>query len=65
MATKHSDFSANVARYKAIADERLSRLRESVRFDGFLTDEAIEAFSKVEGSAYAGRPLKNRKVTCP
>ncbi|MFT0519251.1 hypothetical protein [Pseudomonas faucium] len=61
MANKTGDFSADVARYKAMADERLARLIGSARYHSFLTNEAIDAFAKIEDSAYAGRSLKAAK----
>lgn len=63
MASKDGDFSANVARYKAIADEKLARLRESAQYQTYFTEEAIDAFAKVEDSAFAGRPMKRSKVS--
>lgn len=59
--TKSGDFSASVNQFKAIADEKLARLRASARYDSFLSDDAIAAFSSIEASAYAGRPHKPRK----
>jgi hypothetical protein len=61
MVCKTGDFSANVAHYEAIADAKLARLIESADYHSFITKEAVEAFAKVEGSAYAGRPLKAAK----
>ncbi|CAK15170.1 hypothetical protein [Pseudomonas entomophila] len=59
--TKPSDFTASVNHFKTIADEKLARLRASAHYDSFLTDDAITAFSRIETSAYAGRPHKPRK----
>ncbi|MDF9756400.1 MULTISPECIES: hypothetical protein [Pseudomonas] len=61
MVNDPGDFNANVARFKAIADKKLARFRASAQYDDFLSDDAIDAFAKVEGSAYAGRPHKPRK----
>lgn len=63
MASNDGDFSANVARYKAIADEKLARLRKCAQYQSFFTQDAIEAFAKIEGSAFAGRPMKRNKVS--
>ncbi|WP_252088873.1 hypothetical protein [Pseudomonas sp. MWU13-3659] len=61
--TKPGDFTASVNHFKAIADEKLARLRASAQYDSFLTDAAITAFSSIETSAYAGRPHKPHKRT--
>ncbi|WP_194790306.1 hypothetical protein [Pseudomonas sp. UFMG81] len=61
MTTHTNEFDATVAHFKAIADEKLARLRGSPQFDSFLTQEAVAAFSRVETSAYAGRSLKQHK----
>lgn len=63
MSTKSSDFSESIAHFRAIADAKLARLRESAHYDSFLTEEAIEAFAKVEGSVYAGTSGKRRKYS--
>lgn len=61
MTIKSSDFSAAVAHYKAIADEKLARLRASAQYDSFLNDDAVAAFSSIEASAYAGHARKQHK----
>lgn len=58
MVTKTSNFDEAVAHFKAIAQAKLKRLRESAHYQSFLTDEAIDAFSKVEGTVLAGKPSK-------
>lgn len=40
----------------AQAREKLERLHQARNYKSFFTYEAIDAFSKVEGSAFAGRP---------
>lgn len=60
MTAKPSDFEATVAYFKAVADEKLARLRASPQYDSFISDAAVEAFAKVEGSAYAGRPKRDK-----
>lgn len=62
MASKSSDFEASVAHFKAVADEKLARLRESVQFHGFVNQETVEAFAKVDCSTYAGRPIRRNKA---
>lgn len=42
----------------AQARARLERLHQARNHKSFFSDEAIEAFSKVEDSAFAGRPGK-------
>ncbi|QXH44082.1 hypothetical protein KSS93_14335 [Pseudomonas xanthosomatis] len=61
MTDKPSDVSATVAHFKAIADEKLAQLRASSQYDSFLNENAIEAFSRIEQSSYAGRPHASRK----
>lgn len=63
MASKSSDFKASVAQFKAIADEKLARLRESAQFQGFISEDALEAFSKIDSSTYAGRPTTRKKAS--
>lgn len=43
---------------KAQAKARLERLHKSPKYRSFFTDAAIDAFSKVEGSAFAGKSIK-------
>ncbi|MFJ4255769.1 hypothetical protein ACIP01_02300 [Pseudomonas monteilii] len=62
MTSKSNDFEASVAHFKAIADEKLARLRESATFQGFTNEEALEAFAKIDSSTYAGRPIKRKKA---
>ena len=61
MTIQPSDFSAAVAHYKAIADEKLARLRTSAQYDSFLNDDAVAAFSSIDACAYAGRSHKQLK----
>ncbi|MDH0647787.1 hypothetical protein N5D48_10295 [Pseudomonas sp. GD03858] len=61
MMNDSSTFDANVAYFKAVAEQKLARFRASAQYDSFLSDDAIDAFAKVEGSAYAGRPRTSRK----
>lgn len=64
MTATPGDFEATVAYFKAVADEKLARLRASPHYDSFINEAAVEAFAKVEGSAYAGRP-KQGKARAP
>jgi hypothetical protein len=42
---------------KAAALAKLMRLQNSPKFRSFLEPSAVEAFSRIEGFVYAGRPL--------
>ncbi|MGL6244291.1 hypothetical protein [Pseudomonas sp.] len=50
-----SDIAAN-------ARAKLERLQKSSKYRSFFNVDAIDAFSKVEGTAFAGVPLKRAKV---
>jgi len=63
MSTKSSDFSASVAHFRAVADAKLTRLRQSAQYESLLNGDAVEAFTKVEGSVYAGASGKRRKCS--
>lgn len=62
-----SNFSAEVGRFKAIAAHRIALERNSARHHSFLNDDAIDAFSKIEGCTYAGQPSSADKSisACP
>lgn len=45
--------------HKAAALAKLARLQKSPNYRSFFDADAIEAFAKVEGSAFAGTSLKN------
>jgi hypothetical protein len=47
---------------KAAAKAKLVRLQSSSKYNSFFDVAAIEAFSKVEGSAFAGKSLKRGKT---
>lgn len=49
-----SDIAAN-------ARAKLERLHRSSKYRSFFNVDAIAAFSKVEGTAFAGMPLKRTK----
>lgn len=49
-----SDIAAN-------ARAKLERLHRSSKYRSFFNVDAIDAFSKVEGTAFAGMPLKRTK----
>lgn len=44
--------------HKAAALAKLARLQKSPNYRSFFDADAIEAFAKVEGSAFAGTSLK-------
>ncbi|MDH2076904.1 hypothetical protein [Pseudomonas atacamensis] len=46
----------------ANARAKLERLQRSSKYRSFFNVDAIDAFSKVEGAAYAGVSLKRSKV---
>lgn len=62
MANEIGDFSANVAHFKAIADEKLARLRASATFHGFIDKKTLDAFARVDSSAFAGRSVKRSQA---
>ncbi|WP_081489883.1 hypothetical protein [Pseudomonas sp. R62] len=45
----------------ATARAKLERLQKSSKYRSFFNVDAIDAFSKVEGTAFAGMPLKLTK----
>ena len=53
-AKVESDIAAN-------ARAKLERLQKSSKYRSFFNVDAIDAFSKVEGSAFAGMDLKRTK----
>lgn len=52
----------NSTSVKATARAKLERLQRSSKYHSFYDVVAIEAFSKVEGSAFAGKSLKRGKT---
>jgi hypothetical protein len=46
----------------ANARAKLESLQKSSKYRSFFDVDAIDAFSKVEGTAYAGAPLKGTKA---
>jgi len=48
----------NSTNTKAVARAKLERLQRSSKYKSFFDAPAIEAFSKVEDSAFAGKSLK-------
>ncbi|MFJ4064538.1 hypothetical protein ACIPW4_04485 [Pseudomonas sp. NPDC089996] len=62
MANETDAFSASAAHFKATAEEKLARLRKCAQFHGFISEETLEAFARIEQSAYAGRSIKHRKA---
>jgi len=46
----------------ANARAKLERLQKSSKYRSFFTVDAIDAFSKVEGTAFAGVPLIRTKM---
>lgn len=58
MTTKVNSINA-----KAVARAKLERLQKSPKYHSFFEDAAIEAFTKVEGSAFAGKSLKRGKAS--
>lgn len=54
------NMTATVAsKAKADARAKLTRLQSSSTYRSFYNQEAVEAFAKVEGTAFAGKPLKS------
>lgn len=51
----------NIADFTAAALAKLARLQKSPTYNNFVTPDAIEAFASVEGSVFAGKPLKKGK----
>ena len=45
----------------ATARAKLERLQKSSKYRSFFNVDAIDAFSKVEGTAFAGMPLKRTR----
>lgn len=48
---------------KAQAKAKLARLHKSPTYRSFFDAAAIDAFSKVEGSAFAGKSIKRTATT--
>ncbi|MFJ3366597.1 hypothetical protein [Pseudomonas sp. NPDC086251] len=46
----------------ATARAKLERLQKSSKYRSFFNVDAVDAFSKVEGTAFAGNPLKFTKI---
>ena len=46
----------------ATARAKLERLQKSSKYRSFFNVDAVDAFSKVEGTAFAGTPLKYTKI---
>lgn len=46
---------------KAEARAKLDRLQKSPKFKSFFNADAIDAFSDIEGSAFAGKSLKKHE----
>ncbi|MNF58271.1 hypothetical protein D3C84_398220 [compost metagenome] len=44
---------------KAVARAKLARLQKSSKYHSFFNPAAIDAFTKVERSAFAGKSLKD------
>ncbi|CAM3946424.1 hypothetical protein CCOS865_04353 [Pseudomonas reidholzensis] len=63
MAYPSCDLSAEVAKFKAIAAQKMARMRHSAQYHSFLNDAAIGAFSKVDGCDYAGHTSRADKST--
>lgn len=51
----------NISDFTATALAKLARLQKSPAYKNFVTPDAIEAFATVEGSVFAGKPLKKGK----
>ena len=47
---------------KAEAKAKLARLHNSPKYRSFFDAAAIDAFSKIEGSAFAGKSLKSSQT---
>lgn len=62
MTTKATKLSVPVSQLKSEANARLARLRKSARYESFYVSGAVEEFYRVESSAYAGKPTKQRKA---
>lgn len=45
---------------KAAARAKLNKIQQSTGYKSFFNDAAIEAFSRVEATAFAGRPLSGK-----
>jgi hypothetical protein len=45
----------------AKARAKLERLQKSTKYRSFFSVDAIDAFTKIEGTAFAGVPLKRMK----
>lgn len=45
---------------KVAARAKLKKIQQSAAYKSFFNDAAIEAFSRVEATAFAGRPLSSK-----
>ncbi|RMN58646.1 hypothetical protein ALQ57_01158 [Pseudomonas amygdali pv. hibisci] len=54
MNTKESE------KVKAAAGAKLRKIQQSTGYKSFFNDPAIEAFGRVEATAFAGRPLSGK-----
>lgn len=45
---------------KAAAREKLKKVQQSTGYKSFFNDSAIEAFGRVEATAFAGKPLSGK-----
>lgn len=57
--------TAKVNHMKAEARAKIARLKRSPKYRTFFNPEAIQAFKKVEGSAFAGKPMILRMSNDP
>lgn len=61
-----SDTKNAAAHTREAAIEKLRRLQRSPKYRSFLSQEAIDAFAKVESSAFAGKSLPlNKRSNSP
>jgi hypothetical protein len=56
MTTKENDA------VKAAARMKLKRIQQSPSYRGFFDEAAIEAFGRVEATAFAGKPLSRETL---
>ena len=59
MNTKESE------KVKAAARAKLRKIQQSTGYKSFFNDPAIEAFGRVETTAFAGRPLSGKAQAAP
>ncbi|MEX6664737.1 hypothetical protein QWI18_00680 [Pseudomonas sp. W2Oct36] len=45
---------------KAAARAKLKKIQQSAGYKSFFNDSAVEAFGRVGGTAFAGRPLSDK-----